>query len=403
MKKYKILFLCHYPIDKIKPKGIIYRKKNQHPASWVEGIVNSLSRNKNYEIYILTVSSYLKNSITFEYNNKTITVLRNPYSIPFTLRGFPSFLFFEKLTRYIFVKRKIRQIIKEQIKPDLIYSFGTESFYSISAINLGIPNIIHIQGPIAEYYKHAKKISQKLQIGIEKKSISETKFIFARTRFDNDFVKNINSEVKIFNVWEPVREVFFNNRWKNSKNFDILYVGMMSKELKNPELVIKSLPHLVNKYPTMKLNIIGTCSKKYMEYLISLTKKLDVEKYVNFLGFKEAEDIAKALSNHRIYILASKCENSPNSLAEAMVVGTPIIASKVGGISSMIEDGVNGFLFNNSVEELVNKLDTLFSNERLCIEFSHNATLLARDRFNSSNISKKTTEIFNNLLETKEL
>jgi len=403
MKKLKILFLCHYPIDKIKPEGVIYRTKNQHPASWVEGIVNSISQNENYSVFILTVSSYLKHSITFEYDNKNITVVRNPYSIPWTLRGLPSFLFIEKLTRYIFIRLKLRKIIKNKIKPDLIYSFGTENFYSISAINLGIPNIIHIQGPIAEYYKKSKMFNQRLQIPIERKSIKNTKYFFARTKFDNEFIQKINSKATIFNVWEPVREVFFKYQWSNPLDFSILYVGIMSKELKNPELLIRAIPILKEKYPGIKVNIIGYVNKKYFNSLNNLIAKLNVSSYINFLGYKNAEEIAEALSKNRIFILTSKCENSPNSLAEAMVVGVPIIASAVGGIPSMIDDGVNGFLFNNSVEDLVQKIDILFSSQKICNEFSNNAQLLGRKRFASENVSKFTIQIFSNILKDEKI
>jgi len=65
---------------------------------------------------------------------------------------------------------------------------------------------------------------------------------------------------------------------------------------------------------------------------------------IEFLGKLTADDLVKQLCNSNFYVHPSYIENSPNSICEAMALGMPIIASNVGGVSTMIEDEVEGIL-----------------------------------------------------------
>ena len=46
-----------------------------------------------------------------------------------------------------------------------------------------------------------------------------------------------------------------------------------------------------------------------------------------------------------MFVVPSSIENSPNSLAEAQILGLPLIAANVGGIPSMVKDGTSGYLY----------------------------------------------------------
>ena len=50
------------------------------------------------------------------------------------------------------------------------------------------------------------------------------------------------------------------------------------------------------------------------------------------------------------FLLPSGCENSPNSLGEAMLLGLPCVASAVGGIPSMLANGTEGLLYGDALD-----------------------------------------------------
>src|SRR5206468_524360 len=100
---------------------------------------------------------------------------------------------------------------------------------------------------------------------------------------------------------------------------------------------------------------------------------------LEFLGLKGAEEIAKCHLDAQVFVLPSENENSPNALAEAMVSGMPVIATRVGGIPSMIEDGKTGLLvaLNNHIE-LAEKIVYLLTHRDERRRLGDNAKAVAR-------------------------
>jgi glycosyltransferase involved in cell wall biosynthesis len=82
--------------------------------------------------------------------------------------------------------------------------------------------------------------------------------------------------------------------------------------------------------------IITLLKKKYKKYFKSLN--------IEFLGKLSADDLVNQLSNSNFYVHPSYIENSPNSVCEAMALGMPVISTNVGGLSTLINDTVEGIL-----------------------------------------------------------
>ena len=90
----------------------------------------------------------------------------------------------------------------------------------------------------------------------------------------------------------------------------------------------------------MKVLIVGDGSIR--QDLIAQTQDLGISDNVVFLGHREDTD--KLLQAMDIFVLPSLSEGIPMALLEAMAASRPIVASRVGGIPEIIEDGVEGFL-----------------------------------------------------------
>jgi glycosyltransferase involved in cell wall biosynthesis len=87
-----------------------------------------------------------------------------------------------------------------------------------------------------------------------------------------------------------------------------------------------------------------------MEKNIELISSLGLTSHFIVSGF--VKDIRQILSNLTVFVLATNSEGLPVSILEAMAYGIPVVASRVGGISELIEDRVTGILVksNNSNE-----------------------------------------------------
>lgn len=118
----------------------------------------------------------------------------------------------------------------------------------------------------------------------------------------------------------------------------LLYIGRLSPE-KGVGTVLEAYCRMS---PGLPLKIVGDGPERP-----SLEKMArDLKLPVNFTGYLTGSDLKEAVAGARGVVIPSKCyENAPLSLLESFAAGKPVIASRIGGIPEMIEEGVNGFLF----------------------------------------------------------
>ena len=91
----------------------------------------------------------------------------------------------------------------------------------------------------------------------------------------------------------------------------------------------------------------------YGKYLLELINDAGLAGHVRVLGKLSAEEMREAFLQAGMFVCPSSLENSPNSMGEAMLLGTPVVAARTGGIPSMICDGREGLLFERgNVKEL---------------------------------------------------
>ena len=82
-----------------------------------------------------------------------------------------------------------------------------------------------------------------------------------------------------------------------------------------------------------------------------LAAQLGVAGHIRYTGPLDASAMRQAYLEADVFLLPSSCENSPNSLGEAMLLGLPCVAAAVGWIPSMLEDGREGYLYGDALDE----------------------------------------------------
>ena len=110
-------------------------------------------------------------------------------------------------------------------------------------------------------------------------------------------------------------------------------------------LLIEAMPNILNAEPNTKLYIAGN---GYMTtFLRGLTTSLGLNGSVGFLGYVPDDALSWLYNNCDIFIIPSiSAESFGITLIEAMAARRPVVASRIGGIPEIIEDGVNGMLFD---------------------------------------------------------
>ncbi|MFC1570491.1 glycosyltransferase family 4 protein [Candidatus Omnitrophota bacterium] len=81
---------------------------------------------------------------------------------------------------------------------------------------------------------------------------------------------------------------------------------------------------------------------EHRKRLEDLTRQLDLDRNVTFLGNRE--DVPQILASLDLFVLSSVSEGFGRSAAEAMACGKAVVATKVGGLQEVVDDGISGFL-----------------------------------------------------------
>ena len=129
-----------------------------------------------------------------------------------------------------------------------------------------------------------------------------------------------------------------------------------------------------------------------------LTANYELTERVNFPGF--SEDVFSVLLAADVFVLPSLHESSPNALIEAMGVGLPCIASDVGGIVDLVENGENGILVppHNS-EALAAALHRVLTDLDFARDLGRNARATIQQKFDSVESMRKLAEVYSGLLK----
>ncbi len=111
--------------------------------------------------------------------------------------------------------------------------------------------------------------------------------------------------------------------------------------VKGHQVLLRAVATLLEKYPDAKVFIAGRGSEE--PNLKGQAKALGIDHAVSFLGFRE--DVHALLCAMDVFVLPSLSEGHPLSILEAMACQRPVVASAVGGVPEVIENGKQGLLF----------------------------------------------------------
>src|SRR5688572_13976278 len=110
------------------------------------------------------------------------------------------------------------------------------------------------------------------------------------------------------------------------------------REEKRIDVLISAVPQILARHPETEFLISGDGVCR--DSLVAQARELGILDNVQFLGHRE--DVPTVLADADIFVLPSRSEAFPNSVMEAMAAGLPVVASGVGGIPELVDDGRTG-------------------------------------------------------------
>ena len=133
-----------------------------------------------------------------------------------------------------------------------------------------------------------------------------------------------------------------------------------------------------------------------------LSKELNIENQVQFLGWVNGEAKEKAFQEASIFCLPSYAEGFPMAVLDAWAYGLPVITTPVGGLTDILEHGVNAMVFEpGNIYDLKNSIITLIENENVRNNISLESIKLSTNLFSINNIAKKLDNLYSTINTVK--
>ena len=372
----KVMWITNVPI------GYICNTLGLHKATsggWMDALMDDLKKIKDIQI-ILVTTGVTKETIIVE--DDAIKSYLLPGGVP---------------SSYNYKLKSNRLAWKHVIdleKPDLIHLWGTEYSHGLAAMEMAtnIPVVVYIQGlvsVIARYYEAGmdkmellKSISfrdiikrdwisaQKKKFisrGITEREILKlAKNVICENQWCRTHCSTLVNDCKFYSCELNVKDVYYTTDWSQEGMEPCSIMSIASNyPLKGLHMLIKAFDIVTKRYPQAKLYVPGVPTvpqggiknklkqSGYSIYIQRLIDQLELVDRIIFLGSLTAEKMAEWMSKTNVFVMPSAIENHSSSLREAMIVGTPSIASFVGGIPEVVTHGENGLLYRFEEYEML--------------------------------------------------
>lgn len=401
------------------PSG--YKESGQVLGGWQDALERIVRQQKDIELHI-----------AFEHDGEAES------------RTIGSVTYLPMNTHHTWWKRKVSQYsckpqerhimeqglrVIEQVKPDLIHVFGCEWPFGLLASLVDVPLVVHIMGSIIPYnnalfpprYNEATQLrSAGLNIRtwlhllrahyrsrsclqMEKRTWAAVSHYMGRTCWDKALVNTLHPTATYHHVEEGLRPAFMKTekRWQLPEDGRLrLFTTGISSFWKGIDTLLKTAAVLKQAGVDYEWNVAGWLGDEIRRTVEKKEGLRFADYNINILGPTQPEQLVEHLCQTTLYVHTAYIDNSPNSMCEAQVLGVPVVSTNVGGISTLVRNGVDGDLVPaNDPWQMADAIIRLSRDKKRMKQYSENTLAFARQRHSEENILAELMTCYNDLLK----
>ena len=347
----------------------------------------------------------------------------------------PNMGFWDKLVDKITWTRLEKKIIPialnliSKVEPDIIHVFGSEFCWGHIASFTKVPVVIHMQGSIPSYINAKyppgystkdyllfnlfkpltfcriifERYKDRTWVNQELNNFKYVNYYMGRTHWDYSLVKLFKPSADYYYCSEALRPQIYHTseKWmyRERKTIQLITVGC-GTFWKGLDTIVKTASILKCYGFNFEWNVAG---KMYLSAFVESKEQLSFhENNVKVLGFVEPDSLKDLLLHSDLYVHTAYIDNSPNAICEAQYLGVPIISTNVGGISSLVENNVDGILVPaNDPYLMAYEIISMIKDRERLEKYSEASYKKARIRHDIDNISKDLLNCYNSVLKNE--
>lgn len=382
-KKIKILYFHHGGSEGGAPRSLSF-------------LINNLDKNV-YEPYVLCCMDYEGNKEIFEAVGAKVIYDDNmgPWHGS-TVSGMSFGMLKSNIKKSLPTYFNMFKIL-EHVKPNIVHLNSTCLFLAAKAVkkyNKDIPIVCHVREPLLNNFwgdilrKNINKYADSF-VAIERydaESLHTSKPIKIVYNFV-DF-KTYNSKVKSNCLHEELKIP--------EKEKIILYLARISSENGAYEM-LNSLETYIASNKNVHFCLVGAQFDIKTEYLSKVVEMANKYDNIHLMPFRK--DVPNIIASSDILVAPFIEPHFARSVIEAAAMGVPSIVSNVGGLKELVVDNETGLIYDqNNKNDLCNKIEMLLNDANLLSKMGKNSQKYAHENFDAKINSKRTFEVYNDLL-----
>jgi glycosyltransferase involved in cell wall biosynthesis len=338
----KICIFAEFPLSALK--GELTGRGGDQAATWLPQLAKAWESIEDFEIHWGVFDRTAKCIETISCWNQFFHRLPCPgISVSLLLGRSPH-------------KRSAKKLI-QQIRPDLIHCWGTETLNSSAFFSFKGPSILSMQGIVTTYHNtgYLKGWRWWLFRYWEKASLQKASIVTSESEWGLRQVGKIISGKNLRKIEYGVNPSYYKVKWQpDSASPRILFVGGLN-HLKGVDILLEML----RCNPQRNWTMVFVGSGYLAEQLHSLN-----DPRVEVLGILKTTEVQTEMAKAWALVMPSRADTSPNVVKESRVIGLPIVGSHHGGHAEYIKNALDGYLVEtedpNSWYLALNKLGTDF-------------------------------------------
>lgn len=326
----------------------------------------------------------------------------------------------------------------EDFQPDIVHIFGTEYPHSLAmtkvfnnpqrtVINIqgltsviadhyyaGLPNNVISRYTFRDFVRQDNIRQQRMKFfkrGIfEVEALKNVNHVIGRTDWDKACTSQINPDAQYHFCNETLREKFYKHTWDISEcDKYSIFLSQVEYPIKGFHYILKAMRYILRRFPNTQIYTTGKNFleipkyriSSYNKYIVELIVKYKLQNKVHFLGVLNEHEMCERYLKSHVFVSPSIIENESNSVSEAKILGVPVVASYVGGVTNRIMSEVDGYVYQHDAPYmLAHYVCKIFDSNVLALKFSENARKHAKNAHCRDVNTNRLLEIYSSILDT---
>ena len=292
------------------------------------------------------------------------------------------------------------------LQPDVVHAHGSQ-VYTAAAVSCGFPAVVTVHGIMAREAKTLqvwwRRVARTLDGWFEGRALRGVQDLIAISPYVLEAYPWLRP-ARVHPIENPVDDLFF-QAVRQEEAARILCPARVIPR-KGILFLLQALPPLLREFPALQLRIAGQSQAmpSYFEACQSFIAGQRLGQHVRFLDNLSLAEMAGEYARGTLAVLPSMQETAPVVIGEAMAVGVPVVATGVGGVPHMVQEGATGLLVDyGDVDGLTAALRRMLSDGEMRRAMGQQARAQAEQRFRLSAVAERTKRVYADIMAKSKI